>query len=153
MAIEMRLRANPDYYDYLHSMYFRSNSDDADAGEVELLDGGGQCLNFRARGRYVLCYDGAGGGRLLITGLMLMEGGQRAAALDDVDVRFVMERGPFRMTNGYSVVTAGRRYVFEHDPLAACMESRGGNLMFALEGDGPELGLRTYYVDVQLSRE
>lgn len=141
-----RLEANPDFYDYMHSIDFDAN------GDCEFLDGGGQVVNLAQKGQYQNTMDG--------------DHGNISFTINDTTftVNYHIETGLFVLRNEicwnsppeeWPISIYKRRYVFECDPFNKLNNShRENNLYFMIEGDKENSdNLRYYYARQDLCRK
>lgn len=128
----LHLSANPNFYDYIHSITLQSN------GTCEFVDGAGQCVCLDITGTYKLTYDSdqqtSGSIEFIIKDKF-----QRHFKVnfkihqdtfimrDEIVWNSTMKNWPF------SIYT--RRFVFDTDPFEGLYQNRENNLYFMLEGD------------------
>lgn len=142
----MYLFANPQFYDYLHSINLDKNN------KCELCDGAGQCVSSNFIGTFKLNNDLDNDGSIDFTintknyaGLF---GVPRKFNPNDESVsftvNFTVDNGLFvfrdeivwnlRDKNDWPISIFNRRYVFDTDPFLN-IYNRENNLFFMLEGD------------------
>lgn len=129
----LRLSANPGYYDYVHSIEFKSDN------SCIFWDGGGQVMSLELEGKYIMTPRG----------VIFTLGNQH------FEVPYAVEQGPFLLPQEavWNIPTVGdlsfwifpRRFVFTHDPFQNIYQ-RQGNLYFAIEEPESELSLRQFYI-------
>lgn len=98
-----RFEANPQYYDYIHSVRLHED------GTCELLDGGGQCMNSHTRGTYTregsVVHFQIEGKKFDVS---IVEESGLFVFLEGVPANFIMEEQVFLIYR--------KRYIFDKDP-------------------------------------
>ncbi|QKF93967.1 hypothetical protein QKU48_gp0509 [Fadolivirus algeromassiliense] len=131
--MDTRLSANPQFYDYLHSIIFQSN------GTCNFIDGAGQCICLDINGTYLIHY----GSENKTSGYMEFNF-DNDNLTKHFSVNFRVQEGLFVMVNeivwnskikDWPVSVYNQRYVFDNDPFEGLYQNREKNLYFILEGD------------------
>lgn len=158
LAKPQRFGANPHYYDYIHHFSLHPDEEGENVGTIELCDGGGQAINFMAKGRYEWI-ENDDRGKLVVTELVDNHFFRKThPKYPDFEVEFTVVRETTYLEEGrvwnvsdplkIQYLVYETKYVFDVDPLNAGMSSRRENfLKFMLEGNERELSRRTYYKD------
>lgn len=129
----LHLSANPNFYDYIHSINLQPN------GTCEFVDGAGQCLCLDITGTYKLTYDSDQQTSGSIEFKFENEKCHR-----HFKVNFKLQQGTFIMRDEivwnstmknwpFSIYT--KKFVFDTDPFEGLYQNRENNLYFMLESD------------------
>ena len=147
-----RLSANPQFYDYLHCLDFESD------GSIQMIDGGGQVINTKARGKYRISQADGTSFEVHFTELVETdpyEDDKIIDQLDDFSVSYKKQEGLFAFRQEvvwriddetkWPCLLYPSRYLFDVDPLEFGNPNQDHNLYFILENKDFRKSIHYYY--------
>jgi hypothetical protein len=138
--MELRLVANPHFYDYIHKIILKPD------GQCNFVDGGGQRINLNIFGTYVLSYETENHNAGSIEFKINNKNSKINFRIQEESIIMINEIVWNSSFSNWPISIYNKRYIFDVDPFDELYQNREYNLYFMLEGDKEtEDSLKCFY--------